>query len=53
MITQDIRTMDKEVLDESKGRILLNKDASWWNNEMREAVRNKRKCFEKIICMLQ
>jgi hypothetical protein len=38
----------KEMLGESKGRVPLNKDASLWNNEMREAIRNKRECYRNL-----
>jgi hypothetical protein len=47
-MTQGIRIAAKEVLGESKGRVPLNKDMSWWNNEVREVVRYKRQCYRNL-----
>jgi hypothetical protein len=32
----------------TKGRVPLNKDASWWNNKVKEVIRNKRECYRNL-----
>jgi hypothetical protein len=40
--------VSKELLCETKRRVLLNKDASYWNYAVREVVRNKRECYRNL-----
>ena len=35
----------KEVLGESNGKIIVKKDTTWWNEEVKVAVRKKKECY--------
>ncbi|CAH9123913.1 unnamed protein product [Cuscuta epithymum] len=38
----------KEILGESKGCLPPKKDTSWWNDEVKQAIRIKRECYKKL-----
>lgn len=43
-----IRETAKEVLGESKGKVPQGKDASWWNEEVRQTLKKKRECYRNM-----
>ncbi|CAH9115852.1 unnamed protein product [Cuscuta epithymum] len=43
-----INKVAKEVLGESKGCLPPKKDTSWWNDDVKQAIRNKRYCYKKL-----
>ena len=43
-----IRRVAKEELAESKGMALPSKDTSWWNEEVKRTIKNKRICYRNL-----
>ena len=43
-----IRHVAKEELGESKGMVPLGKDNSWWNEEVKRTIKNKRMCYRNL-----
>ena len=44
----NIKEVAREVLGESKGNAQPNKDTSWWNIEVKQAVKTKRECYKVL-----
>ena len=45
---QTIKVVAKEVLGESMGRGIPNKNTSWWNEEVKKAIQRKRECYKAL-----
>ena len=43
-----IRHVAKEKLGESKDMVLPGKDTSWWNEEVKRTIKNKRMCYRNL-----
>ena len=43
-----IKEVAKEVLGEATGRVPVGKDPSWWNDEVKQAIKNKRECYRRL-----
>ncbi|KAL6564650.1 hypothetical protein OROMI_016100 [Orobanche minor] len=46
--TFEARGLAKEVLGESKGNGPSSKDTSWWNEEVKQAIKTKRECYKVL-----
>ena len=47
-ITYCIRHVAKEELSVSKGMVPSGKDTSWWNEEVKRTIKNKRMCYKNF-----
>ena len=47
-MTDCIRHVVKEELGESKGMALSGKNTSWWNEEVKRTIKNKRICYRNL-----
>jgi hypothetical protein len=47
-IAGGMRKVAKEVLGESKGGAPLGKDTSWWNEDVKLAIKVKRECYRNL-----
>ena len=43
-----IRHVAKEELGESKGMVSSGKDTSWWNEEVKRIIKNRRMCYRNL-----
>ena len=43
-----IRHVAKEDLGVSKGMVPSSKDTSWWNEEVKRTIKNKRMCYKNL-----
>ena len=48
-MTDCIRHVVKEKLGVSKGMVLPGKDISWWNEDVKRTIKNKRMCYRNFI----
>ncbi|KAL6494927.1 hypothetical protein OROGR_030846 [Orobanche gracilis] len=47
-LEHNIKEGAKEVLGESKGNGPSSKDTSWWNEEVKQAIKTKRECYKVL-----
>ena len=47
-MTDCIRHVANEELGESKGIVSSGKDTSWWNEEVKRTIKNKRMCYRNF-----
>ena len=43
-----VRHVAKEDVGVSKGMVLSGKDTSWWNEEVKRTIKNKRMCYRNL-----
>ncbi|KAK9671053.1 hypothetical protein RND81_12G003600 [Saponaria officinalis] len=43
-----VKDLAREVLGESNGNRPSGKDTSWWNDEVRQAIKTKRECYKVL-----
>ncbi|KAL6586605.1 hypothetical protein OROMI_001593 [Orobanche minor] len=48
LLEHNIKEVAKEVLGESKGNGPSSKDTSWWNEEVKQAIKTKRECYKVL-----
>ncbi|KAL6543328.1 hypothetical protein OROHE_010848 [Orobanche hederae] len=48
LLEYNIKEVAKEVLGESKGNGPSSKDTSWWNEEVKQAIKTKRECYKVL-----
>ncbi|KAL6548523.1 hypothetical protein OROGR_008944 [Orobanche gracilis] len=48
LLEHNIKEGAKEVLGESKGNGPSSKDTSWWNEEVKQAIKTKRECYKVL-----
>ncbi|KAL6541798.1 hypothetical protein OROGR_011284 [Orobanche gracilis] len=48
LLEHNIKESAKEVLGESKGNGPSSKDTSWWNEEVKQAIKTKRECYKVL-----
>ncbi|KAL6564528.1 hypothetical protein OROMI_015978 [Orobanche minor] len=48
LLEHNIKEVAKEVLGESKGNGPSSKDTSWWNEEVKQAIKIKRECYKVL-----
>ncbi|KAL6558464.1 hypothetical protein OROMI_018814 [Orobanche minor] len=48
LLEHNIKEVSKEVLGESKGNGPSSKDTSWWNQEVKQAIKTKRECYKVL-----
>ena len=48
ILANGIRNITKEVLGESKGFGLKDKESWWWNENVQEEIKYKQECFKAL-----
>ncbi|KAL6531786.1 hypothetical protein OROMI_028149 [Orobanche minor] len=48
LLEHNIKEVAKEVLGESKGNGPSSKDTSWWNEEVKQAIKTKHECYKVL-----